>query len=88
MVLLTGRPLRVRDKTVAWLDKWDLRWDLLITHPAGKFTKSAEFKRGALVDLRAFGFDVRLAFEDDVRNQAMFRAEGVPCVYLHSGYYD
>ena len=29
-----------------------------------------------------------LAFEDDRRNVAMFRAEGIPCLYVHSGYYD
>jgi hypothetical protein len=34
------------------------------------------------------GFDLRLAFEDDRRNLEMFRAEGVPCIYIHSGYYD
>ena len=28
------------------------------------------------------------AFEDDRRNVAMFHAEGIPCVYIHSGYYD
>ena len=33
-------------------------------------------------------FDLRLAFEDDRRNVDMFHAEGVPCVYIHSGYYD
>ena len=36
----------------------------------------------------AFGFDLRLAFEDDRRNVEMFRAEGIPCLYVHSGYYD
>ena len=35
-----------------------------------------------------YGFDLRLAFEDDRRNVDMFHAEGVPCVYIHSGYYD
>jgi hypothetical protein len=34
------------------------------------------------------GFDLRLAFEDDRRNVDMFHAAGVPCVYIHSGYYD
>ena len=29
-----------------------------------------------------------LAFEDDRRNVEMFRAEGIPCLYVHSGYYD
>ena len=35
-----------------------------------------------------YGFELRLAFEDDRRNVDMFHAEGVPCVYIHSGYYD
>jgi hypothetical protein len=29
-----------------------------------------------------------VSFEDDRRNVAMFREEGVPTVYIHSGYYD
>ena len=39
-------------------------------------------------DLRAHGFDLRLAFEDDPSNHAMYVAAGVPCVYIHSGYYE
>ena len=31
---------------------------------------------------------LRLAFEDDPRNVHMFHAEGVPCIYIHSGYYE
>ena len=38
--------------------------------------------------LRARGFDLRLAFEDDPSNHAMYVAEGIPCVYIHSGYYE
>ena len=38
--------------------------------------------------LRYRGFDLRLAFEDDRRNAEMFRHAGVPCIYIHSGYYD
>ena len=34
------------------------------------------------------GFDLQLAIEDDRRNVEMFRKEGVPCIYFHSGYYD
>jgi len=37
---------------------------------------------------RAYGFDLRLAFEDDPSNHAMYVAAGVPCVYIHSGYYE
>ena len=88
VVLLTARPLRVRPQTVAWLDRYKLRWDLLIMRDYGDYSASREFKRDAVDDLRARGFELRLAFEDDRRNVAMFHGEGIPCVYIHSGYYD
>jgi phosphoglycolate phosphatase-like HAD superfamily hydrolase len=88
IVLLTGRPLRVQPQTVAWLDRYDLRWDLLIMRDYGDYTAAREFKRSTVGRLRRYGFGLRLAFEDDRRNLEMFRAEGVACVYIHSGYYD
>ena len=54
----------------------------------GDYSAAREFKRDTVDDLRRYGFDLRLAFEDDLRNLEMFRAEGIPCVYVHSGYYD
>jgi phosphoglycolate phosphatase-like HAD superfamily hydrolase len=88
VVLLTGRPLRVQPQTMAWLARYQLRWDLLIMRPYGDYAAARAFKRQSVADLRTFGFDLRLAFEDDRRNLEMFRAEGVPCLYVHSGYYD
>jgi len=88
VVLLTGRPLRVQPQTLAWLDRYRLRWDLLIMRDVGDYSAAREFKRDTVDDLRRYGFDLRLAFEDDLRNLEMFRAEGIPCVYVHSGYYD
>jgi phosphoglycolate phosphatase-like HAD superfamily hydrolase len=88
VVLLTARPLRVRPQTVAWLDRYGIRWDLLVMRDYGDYSASRTFKRTAVADLRAHGFDLRLAFEDDRRNVDMFHAEGIPCVYIHSGYYD
>jgi hypothetical protein len=88
VVLLTARPVRIRDLTLDWLERHGLRWDLLVMRGAGDFDASSEFKRATVHELRAAGFDLRLAFEDDRRNVAMFHDEGVPCVYLHSGYYD
>ncbi len=87
VVLLTGRPVRVQGKTLDWLARHGVRWDLLVMRPAGDYSASLEFKRETISELRQQGFDVRLAFEDDLRNRDMFRAEGVPCVYVHSGYY-
>ncbi len=88
IVLLTARPLRVRPQTVAWLDRYKLRWDLLIMREWGDYSASRTFKRESVGDLRRYGFDLCLAFEDDRRNVDMFHGEGVPCVYIHSGYYD
>ncbi|MBV8159679.1 MAG: hypothetical protein JO265_02035 [Acidimicrobiia bacterium] len=88
VVLLTGRPVRVQPQTLAWLTRYRLRWDLLIMRDVGDYSVAREFKRDTVEDLRRYGFDLRLAFEDDRRNLEMFRAEGIPCVYIHSGYYD
>jgi len=88
VVLLTGRPLRVRPQTLAWLTHNGLRWDLLVMRDSGDSSQVARFKRAAVQDLRAYGLDLRLAFEDDPRNRDMFHDEGIPCVYIHSGYYE
>ena len=75
-------------QTLAWLAEHDLRWDLLVMRDWGDYGAARDFKRDAVHDLRRHGFDLRLAFEDDRRNVEMFHREGVPCVYIHSGYYD
>ncbi len=88
IVLLTARPLRVRPQTLAWLERYGLRWDLLIMRERSDWMASALFKERSVEELRDYGFDLRLAFEDDRRNVTMFHRQGVPCVYIHSGYYD
>lgn len=88
IVLLTARPVRVRPQTLAWLARYGVRWDLLIMREEPDYGLGHEFKRRAVRRLRESGYDVRLAFEDDRRNAAMFREEGIPCIYIHSGYYD
>jgi hypothetical protein len=88
LVLLTARPVRIRPLTLGWLERSGVEWDLLVMRPDRDFGPSVEFKRRSTRELLAVGFDLRLAFEDDRRNVAMFHEEGVPCVYLHSGYYE
>jgi hypothetical protein len=88
IVLLTARPIRVQPQTLAWLDRYGLRWDLLIMREFGDYMASRVFKKRSVGELRDYGFDLRLAFEDDPRNVHMFHGEGVPCIYIHSGYYD
>jgi phosphoglycolate phosphatase-like HAD superfamily hydrolase len=88
VVLLTGRPIRVQPQTVAWLDRYELPWDLLIMRDYGDYSAAREFKRWTVAALRRSGLELKLAFEDDRRNLEMFRGEGVPCIYIHSGYFE
>ena len=88
IVLLTARPAWVRPQTLAWLHRYRLRWDLLVMRDIGEFRAARDFKRRSVRELRGAGFELVLSFEDDRRNVAMFRDEGVPSVYIHSGYYD
>jgi hypothetical protein len=88
VVLLTARPARVHQLTEAWLRRYQVRWDLLLMRPWGDYDEARAFKQASVSDLRAHGFELWLAVEDDRRNVEMFRREGVPCIYFHSGYYD
>ena len=88
IVLLTARPARVQPQTLAWLHRYRLRWDLLVMRDFGDYGSAQEFKRRSVRELREAGLELALSFEDDRRNVAMFRDEGVPSVYIHSGYYD
>jgi len=88
VVLLTARPLRVQAETLAWLERYRVRWDVLVMRPGNEQRPTAVFKTEVVTGLREQGFDVQLVFEDDRRNIAALRATGVRCVYLHSGYYD
>jgi phosphoglycolate phosphatase-like HAD superfamily hydrolase len=88
VVLLTARPTRVRPATVAWLERYDVRWDLLVMRPDGDYQPAVTFKQGVVEALQRLGYEPRIAFEDDRRNVAMFRSAGVPCIYIHSGYYE
>ncbi len=87
IVLLTARPVSVRDATVAWLARHHVRWDLLVMRAEGDYRSSPDAKLDAVRALCGAGFELRLALDDDPRNAVMFTSEGIPCVELHSGYY-
>ena len=88
VILLTARPARVHPLTEAWLGHYEIRWDLLVMRESGDYLAAREFKQESVQDLRSYGFDLSLAFEDDRRNVEMLRVEGIPTIYIHSGYYD
>ena len=88
IVLLTARPFRVQPQTLAWLHRYELRWDLLVMRDFGDYRSARGFKQSSVGELRRRALEPVLAFEDDRRNLEMFRAEGVHCIYIHSGYYE
>jgi phosphoglycolate phosphatase-like HAD superfamily hydrolase len=88
IVLLTARPIRVQPQTLAWLARYQLRWDVLIMREYGDYMAARVFKQRTVSELRRREFDLRLAFEDDPRNVHMFHTQDVPCIYIHSGYYE
>jgi hypothetical protein len=88
VLLVTARPLRVRDLTRSWLEEHGLRWDLLVMRPTHEHAPAVVFKQGVVEELRGEGFELELAMEDDPRNREMYQDAGIPCLYVHSGYYD
>ena len=79
VILLTGRPPRA-DPDAGLVQRYGLRWDLLVMRCAVTTPGSPSSSSRWCDDLRAYGFDLRLAFEDDPSNHAMYVAAGVPCV--------
>ncbi len=65
IVLLTARPIRVQPQTLGWLERYELRWDLLVMRDFGDYCRGPTFKRRSVASSAPYGFDLRLAFEDD-----------------------
>ena len=87
VVLLSARPSWVFERTLRWLDQHGIRWDLLIMRGDGAVAAASEFKREVVRQLVTQGFTIEFAFDDDQRTVDMFVAEGIPAMYVHSGYY-
>ncbi|MEJ7764215.1 MAG: HAD family acid phosphatase [Acidimicrobiales bacterium] len=88
VVLLTGRPIRTREATVTWLADHGYRWDLLVMKEDGDMRKATWAKREAVNALREAGYTPVLALDDEPGNVTMYREEKIPCLYIHSGYYE
>jgi phosphoglycolate phosphatase-like HAD superfamily hydrolase len=43
VILLTGRPFRVQPQTLAWLERYGLRWDLLVMRSRGDYSQVTWF---------------------------------------------
>ena len=91
VAILTARPSYMAGGTRSWLAANEVRHDLLILRPEdgrGSHGPSADYKRHELSRLRAAGYEVAFAIDDDPRIIEMYRDEGVLALYIHSGYYE
>ena len=61
IVLLTARPTTVREQTLAWLDRYRVRWDLLVMRPERQYQPAVDFKGAMVSALRAAGLDLALS---------------------------
>ena len=73
--------------TLKWLHEHEVRWDLLIMRASGDYRRSTQMKQEAVDQLRTRGYEPVLAIEDDPRNVKMFENNGIPCVFIPSGYH-
>ena len=80
-----ARPERVHHLTEAWLRRYRIRWDVLLMRPWGDYEMARDFSS---VGVGPAQLRLRAAPRDRGRppNVAMFRSEGVPCIYFDSGY--
>ena len=53
IVLLTARPVRVQPQTLAWLDRYGLRWDLLVMRDFGDYSSARRFKQHSVARVPA-----------------------------------
>ena len=70
-------PQRVHHLTEAWLRRYRIRWDLLHHAAVGRLRAGPRLQAGDRCgSCASYGFELRLAIEDDRRNVEMFRRRG------------
>jgi len=77
VIVVTGRSERWRYRTVQWLRKWDVCFDFVFMRTNGDERPDVEVKRNILHAIRANGFHVQLAIDDNPSILALWNQEGI-----------
>ncbi len=88
IVLLTARPHRVHHLTEAWLRRYEIRWDLLIMRPWGDYEVARDFKQSRSGSCERPDSSWPWPSRTTAGTSRCSGREGIPCLYVHSGYYD
>jgi hypothetical protein len=91
VIFVTGRPERIRLRTLGWLSKvfenHKLDRPLLMMRKDGDHRKDDIVKAEMLIALRQLGYNPDLAIEDRVRVAELYRQEGIVTLQCAAGDY-
>lgn len=85
LVYVSGRPERLRQKTVEWLSSQLLFVTHMYMRADGDYRDDAIIKREILDRMRADGWEPIMVFEDRTCVVKMWREAGVPCAQVAEG---
>lgn len=80
IVIITARPEYLREKTVRWLERHNVKFQQLLMRPEGDHRPSPMLKLALIADndLR----EIEYAFDDREDVIAAFRSIGIPCAQI------
>jgi len=83
IVYVTGRPERVREKTILWLNRHGFTEGYaMYMRPNGDHRPDHVLKKELLEDLKVEGFEPIMSFDDRQQVVDMWREMGVPCAQV------
>lgn len=86
IVLCTGRMAQYREVTEQWLDKYDIKYDMLLMRPNGDF-RGDDVIKAELLEEHLSGYEVAGIFEDRKRVVDALRKEGYQVYHVADGDY-
>lgn len=77
VIVVTARDERYRRETMAWLAKYEVKYDLLLMRPMNDGRADAIVKREILDTILSKGFDPLIAFDDRDDILEVWRSAGI-----------
>lgn len=82
IILCSGRPSYVIGETASWLDRYNVRYDILVLRPPGDRVPGIEHKLRALASMRRHAVKVVAIVDDDDRVRLEFARRNMPSIDL------